>query len=135
MVSGIALGFGPYDVFSALVVDSLTNIDVTCERSGGSQNVTIVMSLGIGTNGTSISARRLLRVGSAGDYLSYGLFRDSSRSSNWGSSPGIDTVSQTLTVPNNSSRSVTFTIYGRIPAQQDVPAGSYGDRIQVTVTP
>jgi spore coat protein U-like protein len=31
--------------------------------------------------------------------------------------------------------SVSFTIYARIPPKQDVAAGSYGDTVQLTVTP
>ena len=32
------------------------------------------------------------------------------------------------------SRSVNYTIYGRVPAQQSVPSGSYNDTIVVTIT-
>ena len=48
---------------------------------------------------------------------------------------GVDTGSISLTVPNNGSSNGTLVIYGRIPALQNVPAGTYGDSVQITVTP
>lgn len=132
-VSGAGVAFGPYDTLSGAAVDTTLNLSVSCTRNGGPQNVTLTVSLGLGRNGTSVSARRM--AGGSGDLLSYGLFRDVSRSSPWGFTPGIDTVSQTLSVPNNGSASTTFNVFGRIPALQDVSAGSYGDLVQVTVTP
>lgn len=135
LVSGGGVAFGNYDIFSAAPNDTLLNIAVACDRTGGPQNIVVTMSLSQGANGTSVNARRMLNSGGAGDYLAYGLYRDVSRSSVWGFSPGIDTLSQTLAVPNNGSASVTFTIYGRLPPQQDVSAGSYSDSVQVTLSP
>jgi spore coat protein U-like protein len=34
----------------------------------------------------------------------------------------------------NSTRSVTHTVYGRIPALQDAVPGSYSDRLVLTLT-
>ncbi len=135
IVSGTTLAFGAYDVLSLQPKDTQGTVGITCDRSGGPQNVTVLMRLGIGTHGTSVSARRMRDSSGSGDFLSYGLYRDSGRNNVWGSSDNIDTMSQALSVPNNQSRSVSFVIYGRIPAQQDVSAGSYGDSVQITVTP
>lgn len=130
-LGGIA--FGSYDILSPTPTDSLTNIVVTCDRDGGQANVTVVVGLGTG-GGSSVTARRLTLAG-GGDSLGYGLFSDSGRSSVWGDSSGIDTVARALAVPNKSSASVTFTVYGRIPALQDVAAGLYTDSVQVTLSP
>jgi len=132
-VTGGGVTFGPYNTLSASPVDTTLNLSISCTRNGGPQKVSVMVSLGLGGNGTSVNARRML--GASGDYLAYGLFRDVSRSSTWGFTPGVDTVSQTLSIPNNGSASVTFDVFGRIPALQDVSAGSYGDRVQVTLTP
>lgn len=132
-VTGGGVAFGPYDSLSGAPVDTTLDLTVSCSRDGGPQNVTLTVSLGLGTNGTSVTSRRM--AGGSGDLLDYGLFRDVSRSSPWGFTPGVDTVSQTLSVPNKGSASTTFNVFGRIPAQQDVSAGSYGDRVQVTLTP
>jgi spore coat protein U-like protein len=134
-VSGGGVAFGPYDTLSSASVDSSLNLLVSCNRNGGSPNVTLTVSLGTGINGTSVNNRQMAHSGGSGDLLSYGLFRDVSRSSVWGFSPGIDTVNQTLSVPNKGSASTTFTVYGRLPAQQNVSAGSYGDTVQLTLSP
>jgi spore coat protein U-like protein len=67
--------------------------------------------------------------------LSYGIFRDASRTALWGYTPGIDTVSQTLKVLTSRGVDASFTVYGRIPALQDVTPGDYTDTVQVTLSP
>ena len=42
---------------------------------------------------------------------------------------------QTIAVPNRGSAQLSFIMFGRVPAGQDVPMGSYSDRLTVTVTP
>lgn len=134
-VSGGGVAFGPYDTLSASTADTALNLLVSCTRNGGSQNVAVTVSMGVGANGTSVNGRRMANTGGAGDFLTYGLFRDVTRSSAWGFTPGIDTVSQTIAVPNKGSASATFTVYGRIPPLQNVSAGGYSDTVQVTLTP
>ena len=135
LVNATSLSFGPYDVLSTAANDTLVTIDVACDRHGGPQSVEVVMAIGQGSNGTSINNRRMLHTGGSGDYLTYNLFRDVSRSSIWGFSNGVDTVSRQLSIANNSTATASFTIYARIPAQQDVTIGSYRDSVQITVTP
>ena len=48
-----------------------------------------------------------------------------------GSQTGGATLSLT---PGNPTQTSTSTIYGRIPASQDVAAGAYADTIVVTIT-
>jgi spore coat protein U-like protein len=132
--SGMA-AFGPYDTLSAAPRDTVVTFQVRCDRNGGPANVQVDIGLGVGVGGTSPSSRRMRQVGGSGDYLSYGLYRDIGRSSVWGFSPGVDTVQQTLSVPNRGSALATFTIYGRLPPLQNVSAGSYTDSVQVTLTP
>lgn len=135
ILSGTGLAFGPYNVLSTSPTDTLTTVGVTCERNGGESDVTLVMRLGQGTHGSSVAARSMLNATRPGEYLAYNLFRDVSRNAVWGFSDGIDTMARSLSIPNRSSSTATFTIYGRIAAQQDVAAGNYTDSVQVTVTP
>jgi spore coat protein U-like protein len=134
LVSGNSVAFGAYDILSSSPNDTLVSVDVACDRDGGPANVSVNVGLNQGTNGTSVNARRLARVG-GGDYLAYGLYRDVGRSAVWGFSSGVDTVTHILNVPNKGTASTTFTIYGRMPANQDVMAGSYSDTVQITVSP
>lgn len=133
VTTGGGLAFGSYEVSSGTPRDSVMNLTVTCDRNGGPANVTLTVRLGQGNHGSSTTNRRMQRAALPVDYLSYGLYRDVNRSSAWGSSDGVDTMSRTLTVPNKESRSTTFVIYGRIPAQQDVAAGTYSDSVLVTI--
>lgn len=133
--SGGSVDFGPYDTFAATPADTTASVQVRCDRDGGPQNVSMTLGLGAGANGTSVNNRRMLQAGGTGDYLSYGLFRDVGRSSPWGFTVGVDAVTQMIAVPNKDSAIATFTIYGRIPAMQNVSVGTYTDRIQVTLTP
>lgn len=134
LATGAAMAFGPYDVLSPSPTDSAATVVVRCTRAGGPQFVTVDMALGQGANGTSVNARRMLHGGGTST-LNYGLFRDPGRTAVWGFSSGINTVQQTVAIPNFATVTTTFTIYGRMPAQQDVPAGSYADSVQLTVSP
>ncbi len=129
-----AIGFGTYDSMAPMARTSQTNILVRCERNTGPANVSVMVGLGPGSNGASTAARKLVAPGSPTPLL-YGLYQDSGRSINWGNVPGIDAASQTATIKNKSFETLTFTVYGSIPAQQDVYAGSYSDSIEVTLTP
>lgn len=114
--SGVA--FGNYDVFSPAALNGAGTVSVTCSPA-------ISYSVGLSTGNGSYS-QRLLLSGSA--TLDYNLYTDASRSVVWG-----DGTSGTSTVGGNGE-SVDHTVYGRIPAQQNVTTGSYGDTIIVTVT-
>ncbi|GAB3776942.1 hypothetical protein GCM10028796_55340 [Ramlibacter monticola] len=135
LTAGASLAFGVYDPVSAVANDSLARVSAVCSRNGGPRDVTITLQVGQGTNGTGVNARRMANGSVGGEYLNYGLFRDTGRSAVWGFSAGIDTMSQSLSIDNNGSATATFTIYGRIPALQDVAIGSYSDAVTITVTP
>lgn len=60
--------------------------------------------------------------------LNYELYSDSSRSSIWGSdSTGAESYT------SSSNTAVEYTIYGRVPAEQDVSADSFSDQVTVTL--
>ncbi|HEX4737450.1 MAG TPA: spore coat protein U domain-containing protein [Allosphingosinicella sp.] len=61
--------------------------------------------------------------------LSYSLFSDAARANNWGNTVGVDTVSGTGTGGDQLA-----TVYGQIPATQNVGGGGYQDTITATVT-
>jgi len=63
------------------------------------------------------------------DYLTYELYQETGRTTVWGT-----TGTALLSIgaaPSKAAR--TFTVYGRIPSGQDLPAGSYTDTVQATV--
>jgi spore coat protein U-like protein len=57
------------------------------------------------------------------------MYKDAARTITWNTTnTNTGTATSKLTAINGG-----FTVYGRIPAAQDVRAGSYSDTVQVTV--
>lgn len=73
--------------------------------------------------GATTSDRRMV---SGAGQLRYGLFQDPGRSTNWGNTPGVDTLEIQTVVQLQS-----VTIYGELPARQQVPPGTYSDLITI----
>jgi spore coat protein U-like protein len=116
--------FGNYTLTA---LDATGLITVTC--SPDVVNYTVALDEGAGA-GASTSARKL----SFGlNSLNYALFRDAGRTQNWGKVQGTDTW-----LSSASSTTVgtvkTFTVYGRLQADQTTAGGAYSDTVQVTVT-
>jgi spore coat protein U-like protein len=119
-ISATDLSFGAY---SRTQLDGTTTLSATCTSStpfniGLNQGVTL---------GATVTTRKMAGPGS--QFLSYKLFKDSARTLNWGNTVGSDTVSSTGTGTAQS-----FTVYGRIPAAQNVGGGTYQDTITATIS-
>jgi len=131
--SNVALSLGIYDSYQATPVDASGIFTVTCTRSGGPPTTTVTVGIGPSFNSGTI-ATRTMKLTTGADLLSYNLYANIGRTQIWGDTIGTNTVSQTLSIPNNTSGTLTFTIFTRITALQDIRAGSYGDSLTVTVT-
>ena len=126
-VSSTGVAFGAYDTRATGHDDSSGTISVACHPSVGAP----IVQLGTGQSGT-YSTRAM----SGGAWtLNYNLYVDATRTTIWGDGSG-GSVSQTLSGGNvaGGERRFSRTVYGRIPARQNVGAGSYGDTIVMTVT-
>jgi spore coat protein U-like protein len=114
----IGLSFGSYDPFSNTDADITGSISVQCDVDTSAQ---VSLSAGSGP-----FALRQMKSGV--DSLFYNLYTDPAHLTIWGDgSPGTSLMSF-------SGTSGTRTVYGRIPARQNVPIGTYGDTITVTLT-
>ena len=133
LLSGGSLAFGSYDILASTPRDSQMSVTVSCEASGGAQNVLLTVRVDQGINGSSIANRRMLHTGGTGDALAYGIYRDAARSSLWGVTDGVDTMGATLAVPTLGVATASFTLYGRIPPAQNARIGTYSDAVQITV--
>jgi spore coat protein U-like protein len=102
-----------------------TNLDAIA-NSG----VTVAVSLGPGANGTATDRQ----MASSGHLLRYGIYRDAARTGLWGSGMDAAQLSSGALAPHQTTP-LHFTLFGRIPAQQNVPAGLYQDQLVLTVTP
>ena len=127
-VNATGLNFGSYDVFSTTPRDATATITVTCKAPPQNPNtpIPVIISLSPGTSG-SFAQRQLQR---GPDRLAYNLFTTPSFSTVWGD--GSDS-SQTQTNTITSITPWNATLYGRIPARQNISAGSYSDLITVTI--
>jgi spore coat protein U-like protein len=128
-VAATGLNFGAYDVFSAAPCDTTGSVTVTCD-----QRSRIDVTVAIGASPTSGGFNpRQMRPTSGTDRLNYNLYTSSSMSTVWGNgSAGTSTV---LLTRVRRRRPATATIYGRIPAGQNVSVGSYAETLTVTITP
>ncbi|KRC81574.1 spore coat U domain-containing protein [Sphingomonas sp. Root241] len=127
-VTASGVSFGNYNVVNASPTDSTGTVRVQCTllvALAGSFTV----DLSTGSSGTY--AQRTLRNGPS--VLDYNLYTDVARTQIWGNgSGGSFRITRNFTALLSVDQ--TMTVYGRIRAGQNVPAGSYSDTIIVTVT-
>ena len=132
-VSSTGPVFGVYNPLSATPTYANSQIQASCTLvSGGATTVNMVSSYSAGNSG-SYAMRYML---SGTNRLNYNLFFDAAYTQIRGDGTGgsqTGGASLTLTTANRT-QSTTSTIYGRIPAGQDVAAGAYTDTIVVTIT-
>jgi spore coat protein U-like protein len=108
--------------------DSNGSVTITCTKGA---DTTIGLDTGANSSHASGTTRAMTNGASTPSYLSYELYQDSPGGTVWSNSGGG--LFTPATAPSKASRS--YTIYGRIPAGQDVPvAASYADTVVATVT-
>jgi spore coat protein U-like protein len=127
-ISATAVNFGNYDVFNATALASNGTLTVTC--------------LGVPVAGTSvrISLNRGLHspvfpnrnLANGAQLLGYNLYQDAGFTVIWGNGANGTSVYGPFLITN--SNPVPLTMFGRVPAGQDVTAGSYTDTITATLT-
>ena len=113
------LSFGNYHTNASSPLPGQTTVLLECTTG---TDVEIGLDAGQGA-GATVQERRM---SSGTDTLRYGLYQDATRVQVWGDTVGVDTVhAQGTGTPQ------AMTVYGQIPARQQVPAGSYSDIITV----
>jgi len=119
-ISASTLAFGNY---VGSVLNSTSTISATCT------NLTPYnVGLNAGT-GTGATVANRIMTGPSSALLSYKLFSNSARTTNWGNTVGTDTLAGT-----GSGSAQALTVYGQVPAGQFVNPGSYTDTITATLT-
>jgi spore coat protein U-like protein len=121
-VSSSDLAFGDYTAGSGSPVTASTTVSVTCTAA-----LAYTIALDGGQTTSDVTARAM--TDGASHNLSYGLYTTNAYGTVWGDGTGgSSTVAGT---GNGAAQAVT--VYGRIAAAQFVAAGSYTDRVTVTV--
>lgn len=115
-----ALNFGNY---TGAVLEATTTLQIGC---GGTTPYDVGLDAGTG-QGATTTTRKM--TGPGGAELNYKLFRNAGYTTNWGNTVGTDTVHGTS---NNGVQ--TLTVYGQMPAGQNVATGNYTDTIIATLT-
>jgi spore coat protein U-like protein len=128
-VTATGVNFGAYDVFSSVPLDSTGSVSVSCDEVPPPDPVVM-----IGTSGTSGGYYpRMMRRSSGSGTLEYNLFTDSSMTAVWGDGTAGTSIVQLKNIKRQKPP-VETTIYGRIPAGQNVASGAYADTLTVTIT-
>ena len=134
-VASSTLAFGNYDVLAAAPTDSTTTITVICVRNPppGTETVSYTLTLSVG-GGTY--ANRTMSNGA--NTIGYNLYTSPSMTpaTIWGDGTGATTVVAASLLPLNGQnriRIASHTIYGRIPARQDVRVGTYTGSVVLTM--
>ena len=131
--SAQTLTFPAYDFqANATAADTAGPVSYTTQCTKGSS---VAFSVDGGANFAHTSGTRALKSAGTGDYMNYGLFQDSADTTAWAfnSSTGGGTNGPTLN-PTSNTQTLTLTIYGSIPAGQDVSVASdYTDSVTVAV--
>lgn len=131
--SASSIAFGTYNPLSTVSAASTGTLRVVCSGSGnGSTNVTVGVTLSAGMSG-SYSTRKML---SGSNSLNYNIYWSTAYSQIMGDGSGgsFAGTAGPFTVFAGGTNTATGTMYGMVPAQQDVAPGSYLDTILVTVT-
>jgi spore coat protein U-like protein len=125
--SSPAVNFSAYDPIVAnqsSALDQTGTVTLTC-----TQGAVATIALGPGENSANaVGTTRAMKKSGAANYLSYELYGDSARTTVWGT--GVNAQTEPA-APSDAA--VNYTVYGRVPAAQDVPAGSYSDTVAITV--
>jgi spore coat protein U-like protein len=132
-VSAGGVAFGIYNPLNTTPAASTGSLRVTCSGSGsGSANVTVNVSWSTGLSGT-YTTRKMF---SGLNALNYNIYWSTTYSQIMGDGSGGSFAGSAgpFTVFAGGSNSVTGTMYGLIPASQDVAPGSYADTVTVTVS-
>jgi spore coat protein U-like protein len=117
------VNFGAYDPVAANAtspLDGSGEVTVTCTKGAAAK-------VGLNTGSNAQGTTRRMSQGTA--YLTYELYKDTSRATVWGDT--LDTALDIAAAPDRNPR--TFTVYGRVVQAQDATVGSYTDTVVATV--
>ena len=125
-VSVTPIIFGNYDTVVPTPLDTTTTITVSCDKAQGPPpdvTVTIIASANSG-----IFNPRQMKHTTRSNLLNYNLYTKQNRTTVWGDGTG-----GTSAVIIKGTKQKKVTVYGSIPPQQNVPAGTYSDILTVTI--
>jgi spore coat protein U-like protein len=131
-VSAFSITFGAYDPLvtnASTPLDNVTNkVNVFCTKGTAVTSVSLSAGADFGLGPIGAGMRSMKSTVGA-NYLSFEIYNDSLGGTVWNTT---NTVSGTST-SKGSAINGGFTLYGRVPAGQDVAVASYQETIDATV--
>jgi len=122
-VTTVPVAFGAYNPDSGTPTDGVGRVNISCDKAPAVKPITI------STGGSGTYTTRVMKSGSWS--LNYNLYTSAARTQIWGNGTG---GSATVSYGGGGTGpSYAITVYGRIPASQNVGAGSYSDSLIVTI--
>ncbi len=125
-VSATDLAFGNY---TGTQLDGTSTVTANCVLLTG---YTIALNAGAGTGAAYSTGRKMTGDSNTSATLTYNLYSDLLRTTIWGD--GTDSSFTVSGVGLGTAIGVPHTVYGRIPAGENVPAQAYTDTITATLT-
>ena len=122
-ISATSVNFGSYNVFTGSTTDSTGTVTINC--NGSAHNITVGLSQG---SSSTFNPRTMIK---GGETLTYNLYRDAARTTIWGDGTGGTSTYTNANPANNAD--IILTVYGRVPAGQDVSAGAYSDTVAAVI--
>ncbi|HEU0071255.1 MAG TPA: spore coat U domain-containing protein [Alphaproteobacteria bacterium] len=129
-VSATAVAFGVYDPIAAAANDSTGTVTVSCSLVSGI-SLLVAYSIGLSTGVGSYTTRQMSYLT---DYMSYNLYTSGARNIVWGDGSGSTQMIYDGYLLGLGGATTNYTVFGHIPARQNVRGGGYQDNIVVTVT-
>lgn len=123
-ISTTPVAFGTYNVFAASPDDATGHITYRCTAPRPP-----LVRIHLDKGGAPTFSPRQMRQGS--EILNYNLYLDSTRATIWGDTTGGTQIYSRANPPPN--RNINVSVYGRIPAGQDVSAGPYSATVTATI--
>jgi spore coat protein U-like protein len=124
-VTATDLIFGNYSSVSTTPTDAMSSVTATCTAG---VTYTIAADAGSGV-GATVAARSMTGIVTGGS-LNYLMYSNSGRTTLWGDG----TLGTTTFGGKTALLPQSYTVYGRVPAQQHPGAGLYADLVTVTLT-
>lgn len=118
-VTASNIDFGDYDVFALSTPDAEGVVNVSCD-------VSYTVKLNAGQNSVGAFWPRKMRLSGGWPTIDYNLYRDAARQEVWGDGTGSTFIQAGFATAQ-------FTVFGRLPAGQNVRVGLYVDTVIVTL--
>ena len=118
------MSFGAYDPLSPVPLSATSGLSISCKPP----NKTFTVTIQINSGGGSLAQRTM--VSPSGEQMLYNIYADPAHSTILGDGTG-GSVSPSRTVSKTAPWNLT--LYGLIPALQNLPPGIYADTLTATI--